>query len=46
MFSHINRVANARSLADDIYANKRPITSDLGRSAFSASPDDRFTARR
>lgn len=46
MFSHISRVAAARSLADDVYANKRPITSDLGKSSVSLDPADPFGFRR
>lgn len=46
MFSHISRVAAARSLADDIYANKRQNTSNLERVSFPTGLADRFTRKR
>lgn len=46
MFSHISRVAAARSSADDVFANKRPTSTDVAGRHHSADLTDRFSRRR
>lgn len=46
MFSHISRIATARSLADDIYTNKRQNTSNLERVSRPAGLADHFARKR
>ena len=46
MFSHVSRIAAARSLADDIYANKIAPTSDVAARYLSADLAGRLTRKR